>query len=408
MQNILKSFLLLSALLVVFAMPAKADTTIIAVLSTQQTQEQMGRSVNQLRSWLLAMPKGGSILVVDGEYGHSLATLTRPTKANYQAPRTILKLNGRGFAQLAQLIKTRTKSTGTSAALNLPRVLEVIAQNYPQVSDIALLGAASFGAPDTIPADNVLGEGSRVTAYGTSDVKERLKGKRVHWLLSNTMRSHSHAQKVERFIHLYLHNQAAELVTFSADAALVKARLFGQAEPKDMPYQISKVSTATSLDRLFTRSPAKVGALNSRQKHTVKIGIAWSAPVDLDIYALVQGQARPVYYANTKGSYGASHHKDVRKGNRQTTYEIISYAQPVRLCDIHIAVNHYSGNDGARIQGTLRVEAGQHLIAKDFDFSKQAGNGGADTKAVLQSQKSSHHTLYFSLNSLLDIKECTA
>lgn len=409
---------LITILLCLFTTHAKAETKILAVLSTQQSQETTLQQINHIRSWLFSMPKGGSIVVLDGWHGNRIATLTRPTKESHQSPKTIILHNRQGFAQLVKFAQTRTKPIEPSGSLHLPRLMSVIAQNYPDISDIVLLGSVSLNLPEAknsisreqyLPADSNLVKSSSDSLFGTSNVKERLKGKRIHWLLPNNINSYQYAQDIERFYHLYLHLQSAQLITLSADAELVKSRLLEKASPLPMAYQIGKASThpIKHIDSLFTRRPSQARAINLNQKQRLKIGISWSAPVDLDIYTYLDGEVQPVYYANPRGSHGATHHKDVTQGDPKTiTYEIISFGEPIFLCDLHIAVNHYSGSTSKDIEVGLRIEIGESLTAKKFHFSNTTGNSGKDTKAVLRTGKSSAHTKYFSLTKLLNISGC--
>ena len=391
----------------VLSAPANADT-MLAVISPHQTEKHVKEDIQLLMSWLIKLPKGDSVIILNGWNGNRLATLTRPVEDKYQNPKAMMYRNVQGLGKLNTFAKARPKTpvqaTGT---LHIPLLMKVISQNYPQVNDITLIGSAQdMHDAQSYLTDSNLTKSSLDTEYGVSDVSERLKGKRIHWLLKTELTPFHYAQKVERFFHLYLHKQHGELVTFSADKALVTDRLFNKATPLPMPYKLSRAPSTKPMDSLFTRAPSEGGAVRAHLPQTIRIGIAWQGKVDLDIYGLIKGEAKPVYYANTKTRY-ATHHKDIRTGSHQqvTTYETITYHTPINLCDLRIGVNYYGGAS-PRVHGTLRIKLGDQLMAKDFRFSARGGNKGQDIKKVLQDGRESPHSQRFLLRDVVGIKGC--
>lgn len=409
MRHFIKKTLYMLACVQMIALPVYAET-MIAVISPHQNKEQVHRDINLLRTWLLRMKKSDTILVLEGWSGNTLAQLTRPSKANYQSERTIVQMNKQGFAQLMRFANTRRLAANKQGqgTLHIPRLMGLIAQNYPKVRDIAFIGTANFNSNGTLPADEDLLQSSRKALYGTADVSERLKGKRFHWLLPRTLTPYTYENEVTRFIHLYIDKQAGELITFRADANLVTQRLFQKAQALPAPLALNRVSDPQPINSLFTRAPSGGGTVHAYQPQRVKIGIAWQGQVDLDIYGVLSSEKKAVYYANTQSRY-ATHHKDVLKGERRgvTIYEIITYNVPINLCDVKIGINHYSGASPHGIHGTLRVEAGDVLIAKPFHFSGISGNQGKDMSRVLASGNKTAHSVRLLLRDVMAIKGCS-
>ncbi len=416
MLNVFKALPITLIFSAVVSLPVKAET-ILAVISPHQTQDNALKDINLLRSWLFEQPKGDSIIVLNGWNSDSIATLTRPEKQQYQAKRTILIKNQEGFSNLKQFAKSRTTPKHTAGTLHIPKLMSVISQDYPQVKDIVLIGSASFDLPEvddeaitkgqTYPADSNLMQSYFKGLFGINDVRDRLKGKRFHFLLSNTLKPYHYGQGVERFYHLYLHKQQGKLVTFSTDKSVVTKRLFNNAKPLPMKYKLRSDTSSQPLSSLFTRTPSVNPVVSAYKPVRVRLGIIWEGKVDLDIYGMLREDSIPVYYGNKTSRY-ATHHKDIMSGKHDqvSIYELITYQLPISICNLRIGINHYGGNASKKIKGTLRVEVGDALIAKEYQFSAGQGNQGGDMLSVLETGHSTIYSQRFLLRDVINIKGC--
>ena len=414
MSFLLKLFFVGLILLSALSVCVKADT-MIAVMSPHHSKEEITAHINLLRSWLLRLPQGDSIIVLDGWNGHRLAHLMRPKDKKYQAPKTVVLYNRQAFSKLVQFAKSRSLPKRTLGTLHIPKLMRDVSLHYPAVEEIILIGSASFDLPSvsehfvegtTYPTDDNLTHSSHEKPYGIRDVPQRLSGKRFHWLLPHSIEPYKYALAVKRFYHMYLDGQRGKLVSFSADADLVSERLFNKAAAMKVRYEMNATSSPVSMNSLFTRTPSVNAVVSSDQHQTVRLGIIWQKNVDLDIYGLLKGEIIPVYFKHQHSPY-AKHHKDIRRGHdRQATYEIITYQKPINVCELRIGINHYGGNASQGVSGTLRIEIGDALIAKPFSFSAHRGNHGRDIMAVLKNGTATLHSQRFLLRDVADIKGC--
>ncbi|MCY7297302.1 hypothetical protein [Alteromonas sp. a30] len=367
-------------------MTASAQASDLLVLLSQNTTTK--KHIELLIEQLPKLEAGSHITVLNAKDGHTVAKLSLPKNTRLHQPRALFNANQNAIAALMQFVQNPKDEAG----LNLPSVLGEVARYHRRYTDILILSDIRFNLEEGhYPADTNLFALPARGDFGTRGIGERLKGKRIHWLLPQGFDDARYGENVQRFIHLYLARQSAELVSFTHDKAVVMQRLQQNAAPLPMTYTISEAMTSTA--------PSHPTYL--------QLGIGWQAAgIDLDIYALIKGETLPVFYANSQ-TVRAQHFKDIVTGSSGTEqFEIIRYLQDVDICTVIVGVNFYRGIAPDGVKATLKAQYGNKQYQHDFTFTAHQGNQGKDSIAVLRENQPSTYTHRFALSDTLFKQEC--
>lgn len=394
-------------LTLVLSAPAAAQDY-LAILSPFGTKAQVQAQVPMLQKQLAQMQAGDTLSVLNGKDGETITTFTVPDVPQAHKVRAIQGYNKQPIAKIRQFIASASMDHSTGA-LDLPQVLGQVATYHRQYQDILLLGSLSFDVPgvnpsiasgDLLPADSNLLKESSSSTFGTRNIAERLKGFRFHWWISQKSGSQQYQQEAIRFWHLWLHHQGSEVISITSDHSVVLKRLKDNAPALPMSYEMQSDEQAALQPTLFERELTKPSDATKWQQHQkVSVAIRWvGSGIDLDIYTMLPGQSKPVYYANGNTAH-AKHLKDVRSApqGKPAFYETIVYHKVIDSCQLLAAVNFYSGNSSNGVQGHIRIAMGDAVFEKPFALSATEGNKGADIAAVLSSRDHSRYSVAFTL-----------
>lgn len=392
-----------------------ADTLVL--LSPFQTKQAAQQDFITAVTLLTEADLGETITVINGEDATTIATLSVPEDKRLASYNARINHNLTGIAALKQFMESAHVGERSEGAINLPFTLGEIARYHRHSSDILVMATARFDingiSQDIIDGDRILkdsniGQSPQQGIFGTQGIEERLKGFRIHWLLSAPLTDNHYRKTVHRYWHLWLHHQRAELVSFTQDKNTVLRLLKDNAPALPMndvlQVPVEPKTTAAPTNKPLFSLPVSITALDAAAWHRpqkVRIGIRWQGDVDLDIYAATSINQQPVYFANPSNA-AARHFKDVLQGsdNKAELYETIEFYRPVNLCTLVIGINHYSGASQHPVQGVLRTEIGNKVYETAFTFARSKGNRGTDMRDVLETGR---HSVFSKKYRIADI-----
>lgn len=415
------------------ALQASAADTLV-VLSPFTNKQTATEQVVTTLTLFQEMELGESLTVIDGTDGETITTITVPDNQEMASQQGRINNNREHIAPLHRFIKQAKQGDRAKGALNLPRVVNEIALYHRYAQDIVIIGSGEFDIEEVnqsirdkthIPNDSNIVLQQQASIFGVKGFEERLKGFRIHWLLTEQLKPRAYRLATQRFWHLWLDYQAAQLVTFSADKRALLNRLNSRAAALPMTHTLQVSATqvasptsatlantlrngeATTHNSLFNRplSLMAVSALNFKQKNTLTVGIRWAADgIDLDVYAMREGRDElPVFYANPDTAI-ARHHKDILSGNQHRHfYETITFKEPIDLCDIRIGVSHYGGQSNGVIKGTLRAEINHQVYQTDFTLHSKSGNRNSDIARILVAGGHTSHAQGFRIADIVGV-----
>jgi len=291
-------------------------------------------------------------------------------------------------------------------AVLLPQLLHHVAQlpEKGQEMNVIVFGSPfyddarspAFSMKDgQIPSDGHFRHSRIDTPYGIDDPKA-LHNIRVHlgYKDNSVFMTDQHRNRMQRFWSLYLSQNAATLIRFTADIPMLLQNLNGAAPaqsyaPSDTdklemiqlrPSEVSQTIYERALSQVAL-TPAQISRATQ-----VEIGITWDCQAcDLDLYARPHPQAAILFFGNTATPEGM-HLKDYRNApENHTGFETIVFNDTVNLHDLAIVINHYSGATDQVINGTIRLAAHGHVYVRPFTLTAGEGNGAINIKNILAS-----------------------
>lgn len=419
-MKILSFLLMLLLPLSVFA----KDT--VLVISPFQTAVMAEQTFNHAVTFYSKLELGDTLTVINGSTAHAVATLSVPHNTAYKHPKARLKHARTGLVQIKAFTEQFSQGTRTIGAMDTPHVINHIAINYPQVSDIVLIGSALYDEPTQsgtnmatslrIPSDAFLASSAIDSQFGTVGRENVLQGKRIHWALTNTSHDSLHSEALKRFWYLFIHAQSGKLVTFVNDFSAVTQRLLNDAQGMSLPYTIKSdgkfemqgirrfVPEQTESHQVSIGNGLPAGKSKLPKQQNITVAIEWEGDgVDLDIYAQTHN-TKPLYYKNTSNQYGR-HFKDILSGSAQAPrkrFETIEFHKGIEPKAWVLGVNVYkSPRRDIPIHGTLHVKIAEKSYIKPIQFDVQNGNHGKDVTSVLSSGISSDYSLYFTMTDVI-------
>ncbi len=399
------------------AMNVQAD--MLVLLSPYQDKVDVQQQVITTIELLTELPLGEKITVLNGETASTIATLNVPEDERLSDYNSRINHNVEAIAALGQFIQSVDIGDRTAGAMNLPLVLGEVARYHRYANDILVMGSGGFDIQgvsqevidgDKILLDSNISQSPRQSLFGTQGIEERLKGFRIHWLLPAPIADTEYKDSSQRFWHLFLHHQRAELVSFTHDKASVLRRLKANAPALPMAYELTLASESRQMKQreaaLFnlplSKAPLDTATWHRPQK--LRLGIRWQGhAIDLDLYASTTPTRAPVYFANPMTSV-ARYFKDILSGgnSKTTLYETIAFHRAVDLCKLVIGINHYGGTTAIPINGTLRTEIGNKVYETAFTLNSSTGNRGDDIQAVLSMGEDTLHSQRFKIYDIVD------
>jgi hypothetical protein len=150
-----------------------------------------------------------------------------------------------------------------------------------------------------------------------------------------------------------------------------------QAMLPSRPNQHSLPEGPTNAAPLPPASPLTNFPIAPVSRGKVGIGIAWSAPVDCDLYVKPTRAAVELFYRKTVSREGKYYH-DYRSANLGMDYEFIELNAPVELARVSCYVNYYAGH-AAAVHGTVVLYYEGQSYYGAFQIAAPKGNAGFES-----------------------------
>lgn len=407
--------ILFLSLLLTFNVMA-ADTALL--ISHYSDKAELTNHIELTKGIFKKLPLGDSLTVIsDGEV---ITILEVPQEQIYASSKARMKLR-RKEVGLLNKFKGQAKGSGKRPmALDVPKTFDDIGLYQSHVTDVVIIGSPRYATSYTsldmrdnlIVRDGVFLAGRGDSPFSIQGRETLLKGKRIHWLLpaSESQNGSLYSDALLRFWGAYITQMGGSLVTFSTSKDVVLKRLFNNAKPLNVAFELDRsgkaglenvrdVSSAAMFQQVASQSPSVIR--NFKQRLT--IGIQWDAKgaVDLDLWAKpVDDQA--LHYDLQNTAYGV-HYKDIRDGQK-AAYETIEFTKKeVDMRSLIILVNVYHADKSQPVSGSLRVQFDGNIYDVPFSFAAGKGNKGQDVKPLLASGGESMYTKRFSVMDIVGV-----
>ena len=106
----------------------------------------------------------------------------------------------------------------------------------------------------------------------------------------------------------------------------------------------------------------------------MKIGIRWTGPLDVDLYASATPHSETLFFEHTRCPEGY-YFKDYRSSPNHE-YEFIEFTSPVNVWQVTAMVNFYKGSAPGGPTGEIRIEFGGQVYSGPFAIQADHGNEG--------------------------------
>lgn len=412
----MKKFVLLSLAFICFCAPVQARDLVIA-LSPHQSPQQAKTQIMTLLQFLTTLEAGDRAVILNGASIQTIGTFNIPTDKSYSQPKARLLANK---SVVAAMLEFAAQATGDGEAVNVPQILDHVAQRFSPSTpmDVLVLASPLFDDPKEpafsmkaglLPSDGHILARRADTPFGTKGNEQSLANIRVHWGFSgeDVFLSDHHRHLVKRFWTLYLRAQGGALSSFTADKSTVFERVRSAAT---LPSDSEVLDSSSKLEMMRLRTQQQTSSIYERPisrealrpqmiaaAQNLQIGISWDCALcDVDLHARASAGAAIIFYGNNETSDGI-HIKDFLSSPQSIHgYETIEFKKNVDLRQVNIAVNFYHGTAQQGIRGEIRIATDGKTYAAPFIIAATSGNQGRDLDAVFQSGRSSAHSLYVS------------
>jgi|GEM_PF-2035194 len=293
----------------------------------------------------------------------------------------------------------------------MPEVLDEIGRNLvpslpDKKADILLIGSPFYHDPRDgrfsftlgyFPSDGHLKASRTETPFGVAGAQDRLKGGIVHLCWPNSQErftTRGYEEKVRRFWTLWVVEQAAKIGTISYDLASCFKRARTSEASGQTAYTISPdgkiemlrvrppvpAALPASMDQpgaWFLRDDVPI----SRTPPTTTTGVAWiglkwTAPADIDLYARPDGASPWLFFGNVRTEAGLFN-KDHLTATGEGQFEYIEFVRAIDLTKAEAAINLYSGELRTPPEGVVRIWFGAAVYEAPFKLGATRGNRGA-------------------------------
>ena len=252
------------------------------------------------------------------------------------------------------------------------------------------------------------------SVFSAADKHEALTGVDIHYCFTDkSWFSDTDQKAVLRWWSLYVGSQQGLLATFTGDVATcferfehsvtAGAQIF-RAETGDTKLkmlvaqrapiirQVTEPTPASALKPVENHQevsratlPASAGFLDDHavisheaprtMRGLAKIGIRWTCPVDLDIYARSSSQNPFLYYGHTDLSEGHFPH-DYTAAPDGSSFEYVEFTHPIDLSTMEAFVNFYGGTCPTGPRGIIRLWFDNRIYEGRFALTATEGNHG--------------------------------
>lgn len=375
---------------------------------------------------------GDSLSVYDAPKRVVIATITLPDREAFERPAVRIQQFGSELVKIRRFLEARCRAAreGAGPADNLyfPQFLDEIARDRTEAlprgsASLLVVGSALYNDPGDpgismlgghYPSDSHLNAAPSASVFSTVDKRAALAGVDVHYCFTDkSWFSDTGEKAVLRWWSLYVGSQQGLLATFTGDVATcferfehsvtAGAQLF-KAETGDTKLKMLVAQRAPIIRQLIgpTPAPAPKNAENHQEvsqatlptaagflddhatisheapqarRGLAKIGIRWTCPVDLDIYARGSSQNPFLYYGHTDSSEGHFPH-DYTAAPGGSSFEYVEFTHPVDLSTMEAFVNFYGGTCPVGPSGIVRLWFDNRIYEGSFALNATEGNHG--------------------------------
>jgi hypothetical protein len=297
--------------------------------------------------------------------------------------------------------------------LNIPAVLDAIASTElnalpGHTAEVLMIGSMMFedhrqpafrmtgpGGQAQYPSDAHLAVDHSVSPYGIRGREAALKGARVHicyvppaaGFVTDFFR-----EAVESWWWKTLSGQGAVVGTIAPASGACTDRFFVGTEypvtykldgSDPQPRMIMINPTVPAMPSMPPPVPLFAAQLCTapapRNPTPVWVGIQWTAPVDLDLWAREKATAEWLFFAHRMPSNGGNGRfdRDYVTPTGGAAYELIDFSQPLKLDELQVVVNLYAGNvPPGGVPFTIRFMVGNCAYEAHLKVDSSVGNGG--------------------------------
>ena len=307
------------------------------------------------------LPIGGSLTVVEGNYGGEVARFVVPKGLQYDSIAKRKRLFKTAMLDYMTWFKNCDRS-GTYA-LNIPVALEAAVENVKKTTNVLIYGSVihrnglfSFRKYDQVgekstywyPNDAMIATSVNDCIWGTKEKKNVLENIRLHFFYpQHTCPHEGLARRLKRFYSLWSNAQGGKTLTFVNDEKRIM-RFMRDVDKEPYEYEIASghhepmmIEFAPHETLKFKKSDAEQRAETPRKledyemlegtdvtagngsssdvakaviqslsveswKDEVGIALAWDGPVDFDLVVYNRQQSEvPLYFGNKTAKWGA-------------------------------------------------------------------------------------------------------
>jgi hypothetical protein len=386
---------------------AEARTSIVVIDKSDRE-----RVFRELVTTATSLASGDQLLIYSARPFARLAEITPNTDTSLNAARIKARL-AQQFASVRAFLLAPAEpasATGDNARLVITDVMEELGRNViPSLpdrrADIALIGTLNaVDGRDTAfamanrfyPSEGLTAQARTQNPFGTAGVNKRLANSSVYFCYPGgeaEFATPQHEALVVRYWSLWVAAQSGRSAGFSKDLGVCFARFRSgdttgqpvyQASTGSKPEMLRAAAPISALPATyvtpgdyFLRDDAIISSTPpARTKGPLWIGIKWSQPCDLDLYARGSTAAKWLYFGNARTDEGL-YNKDFRNGTGEDQFEYIEFSADIDLTQVQVAINLYAGELPAPPEGRIRIWFDQKIFEGSFKLEARSGNHGA-------------------------------
>jgi len=404
----LKTLLCLSAAVALYSAPVSAKKLIVALAPDAATQGPA--LLRHLAETVAALGPSDELLVYSSQPFTLVGSIKRPSDPNMNNARIRAAL-AQQFKPVRDYLSVQPPPRPGEPAGNLmiPATMDSLSRNVlsslaEQKVDVLLVGSLLYWdhrdettsmSGRRVPSDGTLWASRESWPYSIVGMQNRLTGVNVHFCTPGAeYESAEFEERLRRFWSLWTVGQGGRVATMSGDFATCFRRFDAGEASGQTAYQLSTDTRAEML-RVASRSPAilpesydapgeyflRNDAPISRNPPSVSAGIAWvgikwTSPCDLDLYARGDASSPWLYFGNSRSSEG-QFNKDFTNATGDSQFEFIAFTRAVELAKAEVAVNLYTCNVSTPPEAIVRVWFSAKIYETQIRLGAKNGNKGA-------------------------------
>jgi hypothetical protein len=417
-----------------FNKPAQAAPhTFIVGLADDCAPPTAALSEQLMKLFVNGLHPGDSLSVYDAPKRVEIATITLPDREAFERPAVRIQQFSGELIKIRRFLEARCRAQpeGAGPANNLffPQFLDDIARDRTEAlprgsASLLVVGSALYNDPGDpgismlgghYPSDSHLTAAPSASVFSTADKREALAGVDVHYCFTDkSWFSDTYPKAVLRWWSLYVGSQQGLLATFTGDvatcfdrfehsvtagASVFKAETGGSElkmliaqrapiirqtivptpaasapNPAENHQEVSRATPPADAALFDPHATISHEALQAR-RGLAKIGISWTCPVDLDLYARGSSQNSFLYYRHPDSPEGHFPH-DYTNAPGGTAFEYVEFTHPIDLSTMEAFVNFYGGSCPVGPSGIVRLWFDNRIYEGHFALAATEGNHG--------------------------------